>query len=96
MSATAKIVELVKDYVQAEDREMLRLTLHVLQGKKRIDVCRFHLPLDTTDRQLKAYVKKFINQYNAELENKIIETEKAKVNKKTDTLIKSNTGLTIK
>lgn len=88
---TAKILDIQEDAV-AGGESFLDVEIGVFEGEKQVDVRKQSMPLESSEKDVKSMVKKFIDLYNKEVEMAVIDAEKQEKKKKVSKTISKLKG----
>lgn len=91
----AKIIDIKRDTL-ASGQEFLDVHVQVLKSGKEVDVRKFGMDVESTDKEVKEMVKKFIDNYNHEAELAVEDAKKQAKNNRINKTISKVKGETIK
>ena len=88
---TGKVVATNKDIINNQ----IVIEVAVLKGEKEIERRKFGFPYETSEKQLRLELDKFIKLYNDEYKQSLVQKEIDKKDKNADKVINSVKNLTI-
>lgn len=90
-------IQSIKPVTYTDGRQELRCAINLIDEENKIDEVRFlGFGMDSTDKQIKAELKKYLNTLNVDQANAVVEKEKAKVDNQINKTINKLEGLEIK
>lgn len=102
--AKLKVISITKEYQQAENATVLEITAEIFNKVSNhdgtpvnevIETRKFAFPMGTSEEELKGELKKFIDNYNAELESAKENAEQIEAEKVADATIAAVTGFEV-
>jgi len=90
-------IQSIKTVTYTDGRQELRCAINLVDEENKIDEVRFlGFSLDSTDKQIKSELKKYVNNLNTEQASAVVEKEKLKVDNQINKTINKLEGIEIK